>query len=47
MNADQALQAANSYKKIIDALQDARKAAREALEASITTFKVGKQLEKL
>ena len=47
MNAEQALQAANSYKKIIDALQDARIAAREALEASIRTFKVGKQLEKL
>ena len=47
MNADQALQAANSYKKIIDALQDARIAAREALEASITTFKVEKWLKKL
>ena len=47
MNAEQALQAANSYKKIIDALQDARIAAREALEASIRTFKVEKQLKML
>ena len=40
VNADEALLAANSYKKIVDALHDARTAAREAFDASLRMFKV-------
>ena len=40
INADQAIQAANSYKRIVDALNDARRAALQALDAAMLAYEV-------
>ena len=40
VNAEQAIQAAKAYRRIIDALDEARRAASAALEASILAYRV-------
>lgn len=40
VDAEQAIHAANAYKRIVDALNEARQAAFTALDAALLTYKV-------